>query len=148
MEALVDDRTRAILVNNPSNPCGSVYSRSHLVALLAFASSRRVPIIADEIYAHMVFGDAEFVSLASLTRDVPLVLVGGIAKQYLVPGWRVGWLALVDRNEAWARARVPDAARSQAQVLIGANTLVQSAVPRLLRETPSKFHRLFYYYYY
>ena len=51
MESLIDDRTRCILVNNPSNPCGSVFSKSHLQGILAIAEKHRLPIIADEIYA-------------------------------------------------------------------------------------------------
>lgn len=113
---LIDSRTRLILINNPSNPCGSVYSRAHLEELLAFASKYRLPIVADEIYADMVFGGAEFVAMSSLVSDVPLLVAGGIAKQYLVPGWRVGWLAVVDRNAAFANGHIQSAIRSLSQV--------------------------------
>lgn len=54
LESLIDERTRAIVVNNPSNPCGSVYSKEHLKAILAIAEKHRVPIIADEIYGNIV----------------------------------------------------------------------------------------------
>lgn len=54
MESLVDDDTAAIVVNNPSNPCGSVFSKEHIRDILAFADRHKVPIIADEIYAHFV----------------------------------------------------------------------------------------------
>ncbi len=47
---LVDERTKAIIVNNPSNPCGSNYSKEHLLALIAFANKHRIPIISDEVY--------------------------------------------------------------------------------------------------
>lgn len=55
LAAAVDSQTRAILINNPSNPCGSAYSREHLLELLLFAEQHRLPIIADEVYAGMVF---------------------------------------------------------------------------------------------
>jgi tyrosine aminotransferase len=51
---LIDDKTVAIVVNNPSNPCGSVYTKEHLVDILAIADKYKIPIIADEIYADMV----------------------------------------------------------------------------------------------
>ena len=54
MESLIDSQTAAIIVNNPSNPCGSVYSAEHLRAILAVAERHKVPIIADEIYADFV----------------------------------------------------------------------------------------------
>jgi tyrosine aminotransferase len=50
----IDASTAAVVVNNPSNPCGSVYSREHLIAILEVARTKFVPIIADEIYEHMV----------------------------------------------------------------------------------------------
>ncbi len=54
MEQLVDGNTTAIIVTNPSNPCGSVYSQRHLLEILAVASKYKLPIIADEIYEHFV----------------------------------------------------------------------------------------------
>ena len=54
MEALIDDQTAAIIINNPSNPCGSVYGPEHLRDILAVAERCKVPIIADEIYADFV----------------------------------------------------------------------------------------------
>ena len=54
LERQIDDNTAAIVVNNPSNPCGSVYSRQHLLDILAVAERKKVPIIADDAYAGMV----------------------------------------------------------------------------------------------
>ena len=54
MESLMDDDTAAILINNPSNPCGSVFSVKHIREILAVAEKNKVPVIADEIYAHFV----------------------------------------------------------------------------------------------
>lgn len=54
LEASIDEETAAIVVNNPSNPCGSVYSREHLIAILDVAARNKVPVIADEIYDYFV----------------------------------------------------------------------------------------------
>lgn len=54
LETLIDERTRAILINNPSNPCGAVYNEKHLLDLIQLAERNHLPIIADEIYADMV----------------------------------------------------------------------------------------------
>ena len=130
MEKQIDGRTRAILVNNPSNPCGSVYSKEHLQAILAVAEKHRVPIIADEIYGNITFKGHEFHPIATLTTEVPVLSVGGLAKEFLVPGWRVGWLLIHDRNESLADVR--KGLLKLTQLIIGANTLVQSAIPAIL----------------
>lgn len=54
----IDTATAAVVINNPSNPCGSVYSREHLMDILQVARAKFVPVIADEIYEHMVSGRA------------------------------------------------------------------------------------------
>lgn len=88
LEAQIDSKTACILINNPSNPCGSVYPKSHLMDLIQIAIKYDLPVIADEIYADMVFEGHEFHALASLTDKVPILSCGGLAKKYLVPGWR------------------------------------------------------------
>ena len=99
LESLISaGSTRAILVNNPSNPCGTNYSRGHLKAILAVAEKHGLPVISDEVYAGMVFGKEAFHSLAALSVRVPVLLCGGLAKRFMVPGWRVGWLVLCDRG--------------------------------------------------
>ncbi|OQR80670.1 tyrosine aminotransferase [Achlya hypogyna] len=134
MASLIDGRTRAILVNNPSNPCGSVYTKAHLQAILAVADAHHVPIIADEIYGDMTFGDSVFYPMASLTTTVPVVSCSGLAKQFAIPGWRVGWIAVHDRNNVLADIR--DAYFKLSTLILGANSLVQSAIPAIL--TPAK----------
>jgi len=127
----------ALLLNNPSNPCGSVFSRAHVGALLDLAARFRAPVISDEIYAHVVFSGPPFVSAAAARADVPLLVVGGIAKEFMVPGWRVGWVAAF--SEAGARARgggalagVRRGLAALSQLTLGASTLAAAALPALL----------------
>ena len=130
MAAQIDDRTKAILINNPSNPCGCVYSKEHLQSILAVAEKHQVPIIADEIYGNITFEGHQFHPVASLTSEVPVLSVGGIAKEFLVPGWRVGWILIHDRNDVFTEVR--KGLMKLTQLIIGANTLVQSAMPAIL----------------
>lgn len=81
MESVIDTRTAAIIVNNPSNPCGSVFSREHLSAIIEIAEQNRVPIIADEIYEHFVFQGHSFEPLASLSKNVPILSCSGLTKR-------------------------------------------------------------------
>lgn len=81
LESCIDKQTVAIVYNNPSNPCGSVYSRQHQRKLLAIAQKHRLPIIADEIYESMVFPGQEFVPIATLSEHVPILSCSGTTKR-------------------------------------------------------------------
>lgn len=139
LRALVDSRTRAIVVNNPSNPCGSVYSEEHLRGILGVAEAAGVPVLADEIYGHLVFAGSAFRPLAALTRSVPVISVGGIAKEFMTPGLRLGWLVLHDAPSAEAGHPALEKVRAGAfkltQVILGACSIVQAALPAVLAPT-------------
>lgn len=138
MESQIDENTTAILVNNPSNPCGSVYTREHLLQILEVAERHCLPIIADEIYDHFVFPGHKYIPIASLTQTVPVLSCGGLTKRFLVPGWRLGWITIHDRNNVLG-AEVRNGLKSLSQRIIGANTLIQGALPIILKETPASF---------
>ncbi|XP_035212539.1 tyrosine aminotransferase-like [Stegodyphus dumicola] len=104
MESQIDSQTAAIIINNPSNPCGSVYSKRHLRAILEIANRNCVPIIADEIYEDFVFRGEAFHPIASLSTKVPILSCGGLTKKFLVPGWRMGWILIHDRQEIFGPA--------------------------------------------
>lgn len=133
----IDGDTAAIVVNNPSNPCGSVYNKQHLQDILAVAAKYKVPIIADEIYEHFVFDGFHYHSMASLTDEVPIISCGGLTKRFLVPGWRLGWIVIYDRNEVLSEVR--NGLFSLSQRILGPNTLIQAALPDILKNTPQQF---------
>ncbi|KAN0023224.1 hypothetical protein ACTFIU_011391 [Dictyostelium citrinum] len=132
LKSLIDDKTKAILVNNPSNPCGIVYSKQHLLDIIEVARHYCLPIIADEIYCDLTFGEHKFYPMASLTDKVPILSIGGIAKRFLVPGWRLGWVAIHDRDNIFLNGRIIEGLVSLSQVILGSNSLVQSILPKLL----------------
>jgi tyrosine aminotransferase len=92
---------RGIVVNNPSNPTGAVYCAYHLRQIVQLCSEYHIPIIADEIYGDLVFHPHKFIPMAEIAaeigRTVPVITAGGIGKQYLLPGWRIGWLCIQDK---------------------------------------------------
>lgn len=135
--SLVDQDTVAVIVNNPSNPCGSVYSRQHLTDILQVVERLRLPVIADEIYADFVFPDHPFIPMASLTTEVPILTCGGLTKRFLVPGWRMGWIMIHDRHNGFQEVRPGLMALSQR--ILGPNTLIQGAVRKILNETSKTF---------
>jgi len=137
MESLIDDNTKCIVVNNPSNPCGSVYSKEHLKAILNIAERYKLPILADEIYAYSVYSGETFYPMASLTETVPVLACGAISKRFLVPGWRVGWILIHDRNNLLTEVR--QGLFDMATRILGANSVIQGALPKILSETPQSF---------
>ncbi|KAJ7519660.1 hypothetical protein O6H91_20G049300 [Diphasiastrum complanatum] len=141
LESLVDCNTVAMIICNPGNPCGAVYSHEHLSQIAGLAERLTVPIIADEIYAHMVFGTRKFVPMATFSWKVPILVAGGISKRWLVPGWRLGWIILHDPRGILKRGRVVEALTRLVQMTIGTCTLVQAVVPDLLLHTSSDFHQ-------
>lgn len=93
-ERALDSRTVAIVVNTPNNPTGSVAPRDYLQQLVDFAHRHDLYIIADEVYDHLVYDDAEHVSLLSLDGAAErTLLLNSFSKTYAMTGWRVGYLA-------------------------------------------------------
>jgi tyrosine aminotransferase len=139
LEKKCDSTTRALLITNPSNPCGSVYTKEHLKALADFATRHKLIVIADEIYANMSFDrEVPFISLAEADHSLPVISVGGISKQYLVPGWRVGWLTVYNRHEALTTLKA--GFHRLITLLLAPNSLVQAALPTVLESTPQEFY--------
>jgi alanine-synthesizing transaminase len=97
LEAAVTPRTRALVLCNPNNPTGALLERQALNEVLAVARKHRLLVLADEIYDRLLYG-GEHVPMGTLAADVPLVMLNGLSKAYLCPGWRVGWLAFVNPN--------------------------------------------------
>jgi alanine-synthesizing transaminase len=83
--------TRGIVVGNPNNPTGAVYSRRTLEQIAELARQHGLVIFADDIYDKLILDGEPHISMAALAPDVPVVTFNGLSKAYLVPGWRVGW---------------------------------------------------------
>lgn len=92
LESKINARTRAILLINPNNPTGAVYSRQTLEKIAEIARRHNLLIFADEIYEKLIIDDdAKHISIATLAPDLPVITFNGLSKAYLVPGWRIGW---------------------------------------------------------
>ncbi|XP_049513067.1 tyrosine aminotransferase isoform X2 [Dermacentor silvarum] len=138
LESQIDPNTAAIVVNNPSNPCGSVFGKQHLKDILAVAAKHYLPIISDEINEYIVFEGQEYFPMAALSEDVPILACSALTKRFLVPGWRTGWIIIHDRHDVFARG-VKKGLQNLSQKLMGGSSLVQGALPSILKNTPKKF---------
>ncbi|MFD5734387.1 pyridoxal phosphate-dependent aminotransferase [Streptomyces sioyaensis] len=93
LEAARTDRTKVLLFVSPSNPTGAVYTREQVEAVGRWAAEHGLWVLTDEIYEHLVYGDAEFSSLPVVVPELrdKCIIVNGVAKTYAMTGWRVGW---------------------------------------------------------
>jgi aspartate aminotransferase len=94
LEAAVTERTKVVLFVSPSNPTGAVYPPEQVAAVGRWAVERGLWVLTDEIYEHLVYGEASAASLPVLVPELAdrCVVVNGVAKTYAMTGWRVGWL--------------------------------------------------------
>jgi aspartate/methionine/tyrosine aminotransferase len=94
LEAATTARTKVLLFVSPSNPTGAVYPPEQVAAIGAWAAERGLWVVTDEIYEHLVYGDARNASIATVTPELGdrVVVLNGVAKTYAMTGWRVGWM--------------------------------------------------------
>ena len=94
LERAVTDRTKILLFVSPSNPTGAVYPPAEVAEIGRWANEKGLWVITDEIYEHLVYGDAQFSSMPVQVPDLAdrCVIVNGVAKTYAMTGWRVGWM--------------------------------------------------------
>jgi alanine-synthesizing transaminase len=91
IEALITSRTRAIVVINPNNPTGAVYSRATLDAIARIAERHHLVVFSDEIYDQILYDGAEFTPMATLVHGTLCATLSGLSKVYRACGYRVGW---------------------------------------------------------
>lgn len=94
LEAARTERTKVVLFVSPSNPTGAVYTRAQVEEIGRWAAEHGLWVMTDEIYEHLVYGDAEFSSLPVVVPELrdKCIVVNGVAKTYAMTGWRVGWV--------------------------------------------------------
>jgi alanine-synthesizing transaminase len=97
--AKITDRTRAIVIINPNNPTGAVYSREVIEQLLELARSNNLLVLSDEIYDKILYDDAEHFATASLAPDLLCLTFNGLSKAYRVAGFRSGWMVISGPKE-------------------------------------------------
>jgi alanine-synthesizing transaminase len=95
----INSKTKAIVLINPNNPTGSVCKKETLLKIVDLALKHNLVIFADEIYDKMIFDDAKMISIASLNKDVSCITFNGLSKNYIAPGWRIGWGIVSGRQE-------------------------------------------------
>jgi aspartate aminotransferase len=95
LKAAITPKTKALLLNSPSNPTGAVYSRQDLEAIAEIAIETGIAVVSDEVYEKLIYDGAEHVSIASLGDQIKAqtIVVNAVSKTYAMTGWRIGYAA-------------------------------------------------------
>ncbi|XP_054810832.1 S-alkyl-thiohydroximate lyase SUR1-like [Prosopis cineraria] len=139
VEALADHNTVAMVIINPGNPCGNVYTPQHLMKVAKTAKKLRIMVIADEVYAHLHFGENPFIPMGTFATVAPVITLGSISKRWLVPGWRLGWLVTNDPNGILAKSGVFESLRLCKILTSDSATILQGAIPHIIEKTKEEF---------
>ena len=99
IKSKINVKTKAIVLINPNNPTGSLYTKENLQQIVDLALEHNLVIFADEIYDKLLFDGKKHISIASLNKDVSCITFGGLSKNYMVPGFRIGWGIVSGRKE-------------------------------------------------
>ncbi|MCW4006497.1 MAG: aminotransferase class I/II-fold pyridoxal phosphate-dependent enzyme [Candidatus Bathyarchaeota archaeon] len=120
----ITSKTRALVITNPNNPTGALYSRKLVKEMVDIAAEHDLLIISDEIYDQITFSD-DFASAAHLAKDLPVVGLNGFSKTYQMTGWRLGYMYFKAPNGELDELK--DAVEKECRIRLSANTPVQKA---------------------
>lgn len=145
LRSAITPRTRMVLINTPSNPCGSVYSRAALeeiATVLGDAADSTAPnmvVVTDEIYEKMVFDGLEHVSIGAMSQVAERTLtINALSKSYAMTGWRVGYAAATG---TLADELIPAMARIQAQTITNITSFLYPAISTAFDESADDIER-------
>lgn len=131
----ITSRTKAILVINPNNPTGAVYSKETLLEIAELARENHLLLLADEIYDRLVLEDLPTWSIAALAPDLPCVTFNGLSKSHIICGFRCGWL--VFSGPEAELSEIKQGVMQLAAMRLCGNTLTQLVIPAALADRDS-----------
>jgi aspartate/methionine/tyrosine aminotransferase len=130
LRSKINSSTRALVIINPNNPCGALYDRKTVKAMVDLAGEYDIPIISDEIYDQIAY--VEPVSTTNVAKDVSVIGLNGFSKVYLMTGWRLGYVYFTGQNEEMLE-ELREHVTKEARIRLSANTPVQKAAVEALR---------------
>ena len=131
----ITPRTKAILVINPNNPTGAVYSKQTLLDIAQMARENHLLLLADEIYDRLVLEDLPTYSIAALAPDLPCVTFNGLSKSHIICGFRCGWMVFSGPEEELTA--IKHGVMQLAAMRLCGNTLTQLVIPAALSDRES-----------
>lgn len=93
LEEVISEKTKAIILNTPNNPTGTIYSKEELIEIAEFAKKYNLIIISDEMYEKLIYDGEKHISIASISKDSyeRTIVINGLSKSYAMTGWRLGY---------------------------------------------------------
>jgi len=138
LERKISEKTQAIVLINPNNPTGTVFSEDTIRRICNLAGQHNLLLISDEIYDLLCFSTDRIVSTASVAGEVPVLTFNGISKTLVAPGWRVGWAMMHDPenvvSDFW------DVLNRQSRIRLSASSPEQAAVATVLNQSETWDH--------
>jgi aspartate/methionine/tyrosine aminotransferase len=125
----ISKKTKGIVIINPNNPTGSLYSKKIIKEIADIAGEYEIPIVSDEIYDDLTFDNKQHAT-AKLAKDVPVITFNGFSKVYLVPGWRVGYVMF---HHSGVLDEIQDAFLRIARSRLCANSVCQRACIKAIK---------------
>jgi len=133
IKSLITNRTRAILIINPNNPTGVLYTNEILLEIAEIARKNKLIVLSDEIYDRLVFDGKEHTAMAKLAPDITVITMNGLSKSHCLCGFRCGWLVISGPDGE--RAEINAALLKVASIRLGANSIMQTIIPAALNDT-------------
>jgi alanine-synthesizing transaminase len=130
LRSKLSSSTKALVIINPNNPCGALYNRKTVKAMVDLAGEYDIPIISDEIYDQIAY--VEPISTTSVAKDVSVIGLNGFSKVYLMTGWRLGYAYFTGQDEQMLE-ELREHVTKVARLRLSANTPVQMAAVEALR---------------
>ncbi|KAH9606509.1 hypothetical protein KSS87_018899 [Heliosperma pusillum] len=139
LEAQADSNTVAMVLINPGNPCGNVFTYKHLQKVAEVARKLGIMVISDEVYGQLTFGNNPFVPMGEFASIVPVITLGSLSKRWIVPGWRLGWLVVNDTQGILLKSGVVERIDQMMNKSPDPVSFIQAALPKILKWTDEKF---------
>ncbi len=140
IKSLITDNTKAIVIINPNNPTGVLYSNEVLLEIVQIARERKLIVLSDEIYDRLVFDGKIHTSFASLADDITVVTMNGLSKSHCLCGFRCGWL--VTSGPYKERSAISQALLKIASVRLSSNALMQTIIPAAISDTEYTYNMI------
>ncbi len=133
IRSLITPKTKAILVINPNNPTGVLYSTETLTEIAEIARKNNLIVLSDEIYDRLVFDGKVHISFATLAPDLTVITMNGLSKSHCLCGFRCGWLIL--SGEEKTKQLLREAITKIVSIRLSANALMQTVIPAAMKDT-------------
>lgn len=133
IKSLITKKTKAIVIINPNNPTGVLYSNEVLLEIAQIAREHKLIVLCDEIYDRLVFNEKSHTSFANLADDITVVTMNGLSKSHCLCGFRCGWL--VTSGPIKERNAISQALLKLASVRLSSNAIMQTIIPAAISDT-------------